>query len=124
MIFKLCNNGKSVVGTREDGVMVSYSIEAEEYKKWVLDGGIPLPEDVVPAPTVVTMRQARLALLEQGLLATVDTAIAGGSDEAMKIEWEYATEVKRDWASLIAMANALGMTDTDLDNLFLLASTK
>ena len=42
--FKLCNEGKSVVATREDGAMVSYSIEAEEYKQWLLDGGVPEPE--------------------------------------------------------------------------------
>jgi len=44
MIFKLCNNGKSVVGTRADGAMVSYSIEAPEYKQWILEGGVPEPE--------------------------------------------------------------------------------
>jgi hypothetical protein len=42
--FKLCNNGKSVIGTREDGATISYSIEAEEYKQWLLDGGVPEPE--------------------------------------------------------------------------------
>ena len=42
--FKLCNNGQSVVGTREDGVIVSYTIEAPEYKQWLLDGGMPEPE--------------------------------------------------------------------------------
>lgn len=44
MIFKLCNNGKSVVGTREDGATVSYSIEAKEYKAWLEEGNIPEPE--------------------------------------------------------------------------------
>lgn len=44
MILKLFNNGLSVVGTREDGATVSYSIEAEEYKQWLVDGGIPEPE--------------------------------------------------------------------------------
>lgn len=44
MIFKLCNNGKSVVGTREDGATISYSIEAEEYKQWLAEGNIPEPE--------------------------------------------------------------------------------
>jgi len=44
MIFKLCNNGKSVVGIREDGATVSYSIEAEEYKQWLSVGNTPEPE--------------------------------------------------------------------------------
>ena len=74
-------------------------------------------------PKVVTMRQARLALLQSGLLQTVQDAIANGTDEAMKIEWEYATEVKRDWGSLVALTTALGMTSQELDNLFQLAST-
>ena len=74
-------------------------------------------------PKVVTMRQARLALLQSGLLQTVQDAIANGTDEAMKIEWEYATEVKRDWGSLITLVTQLGITDLQLDDLFQLAST-
>ena len=79
---------------------------------------------VSPLPiTTVTMRQARLALLQSGLLATIETAITTGTDEAMKIEWEYATEVKRDWGSLITLVTQLGITDLQLDDLFQLAST-
>ena len=44
MKLKLCNNGLSVVGQREDGVYVSYSIEAEEYQQWLGKGNIPEPE--------------------------------------------------------------------------------
>ena len=102
------------------------------YNKWLSEGNIPLPEftdeellqQIEDAkPKVVTMRQARLALLQSGLLQTVQDAIANSTDEAMKIEWEYATEVKRDWSSLIALTTALGMTSQELDNLFQLAST-
>ena len=75
------------------------------------------------APSVVTMRQARLALLQEGLLATIESAIQNGTDEAMKIEWEYATEVRRDWASLVTLTESLGMTSTELDSLFTIAST-
>jgi hypothetical protein len=74
-------------------------------------------------PKVVTMRQARLALLQSGLLTAVETAIVNGTDEAMKIEWEYATEVRRDWASLIALTTELGLTSLQLDDLFILADT-
>jgi len=74
-------------------------------------------------PNVVTMRQARLALLEMGLLATVSEAVANGTDESIKIEWEYSTEINRDSASLIALSTVLGMSSDDLDNIFLLAGT-
>ena len=102
------------------------------YNKWLSEGNIPLPEftdaellqQIEEAkPKVVTMRQARLALLQSGLLQTVQDAIANSTDEAMKIEWEYATEVKRDWGSLVALTTALGITDLQLDDLFQLAST-
>jgi len=73
-------------------------------------------------PKVITMRQARLALLNAGLLATVSDAISAGTDEALKIEWDYATEVKRDWASLEAIATSLGMTSEQLDELFIAGS--
>lgn len=79
---------------------------------------------IVNVPQVVTMRQVRLALLEVGLLAVIETAIVSGTDEAMKIEWEYATEVQRDWDSLIALATTLNMSSVQLDNLFVLASAK
>jgi hypothetical protein len=74
-------------------------------------------------PKVVTMRQARLVLLQSNLLATIETAIITGTDEAMKIEWEYATEVRKDWASLVTLTESLGMTSTELDSLFTIAST-
>jgi len=75
-------------------------------------------------PKVVTMRQARLALRELGLLNTIDIAITNGTDEDMKIEWEYATEVNRNWPSLVTMTELLGMSSSELDGLFLLASSK
>jgi len=74
-------------------------------------------------PQTVSMRQARLALLQGGLLSTVETAIVNGTDDVMKIEWEYATEVNRDWTSLISLTTTLGMTSVQLDDLFLLADS-
>ena len=92
-----------------------------EYTPVVVDGVAYALE--ITLPSVVTMRQARLALLQSGLLATVETAITTGTDEAMKIEWEYATDVRRDWASLIALTGTLGMTAEQLDELFILAGS-
>jgi len=79
--------------------------------------------ETIVLPVVVTMRQARLALHQSGLLATIESAISGGTDEEMKIEWEYATELRRDWSSLIALTTQLGMTSKQLDDLFILAGS-
>lgn len=79
---------------------------------------------VVPVViSIVTMRQARLALFQSDILTTITDAIMNGTDEAMKIEWEYATSVEREWPSLVALAESLNMTSQELDDLFLLAST-
>ena len=84
---------------------------------------------VVPHPPVVppsvTMRQARLALLGAGLLASVDAAInalPSPQKEAARIEWEYATEVQRSSGLVPMMGAALGLDDAALDALFIEAA--
>lgn len=83
------------------------------------------PGTVNPVPQVVSMRQARLALLGAGLLSTVEAEIAA-LDEPYKstfqIEWDYATEVDRQWPTLLALQPALGLTDEQIDQLFVAAS--
>jgi hypothetical protein len=84
---------------------------------------VPPPPQV---PQSVTMRQARLALLGAGLLASVNEAIAvmpGVNGEAARIEWEYAQVVERNAGLVPAMAVALGMTEAQIDGLFLVAVT-
>lgn len=79
---------------------------------------VPPPSKV---PRAVTMRQARLALLRVGLLQSVADAVAtapGIEGDAARIEWEYAQEVRRDSAFLASLANAMRMTDAQIDALF------
>ena len=76
---------------------------------------------VVAVPEVVTMRQARLALLGAGLLAQVNTAVAnmpGTEGDAARIEWEYAQEVRRDSPLVSVLGAALELDDAKLDALF------
>ena len=78
-----------------------------------------VPSD--PVPKVVSMRQARLALLGAGLLAQVNTAVAnmpGAEGDAARIEWEYAQEVRRDSPLVAALSAAFGWTSAQLDDLF------
>ena len=80
-----------------------------------------LAPPALPIPSVVTMRQARLALLARGLLDDITAAINGlpsPQKEAATIEWEYSAEVHRDKALVQLLAPALGLSDTDLDDLF------
>lgn len=84
-------------------------------------------QDAAPTPRVmaVSMRQARLALLDAGLLDQVEAAIAampGTAGQAAQIEWEYATEVKRDSPLLAGLVQALQLDEDMLDLLFLTAA--
>ena len=77
-----------------------------------------------PVPSSVTMRQARLALLGAGLLASVDAAIdslPSPQKEAARIEWEYAAEVQRSSGIVLMMGVALGLDDAAIDALFIVA---
>lgn len=68
-------------------------------------------------PQSVTMRQARLIALDAGLLEAIEDAISG-MDEASKIEWEYALEVRRDHPLIASLSSTLGLTETQVDDLF------
>lgn len=86
----------------------------------------PQPEPEIQVPQSVTMRQARLALLQAGLLANVDAAINSLSSpqkEAAAIEWEYSQEVHRDREFVTQLTAAMGLTELQVDDLFILAAT-
>jgi len=117
--FKNANN--QVFAYEADGSQDAYiaedliSITYEE----MIELTAPPPASI---PSVVSMRQARLALLQFGILEQVNTTIASGTD-ADKITWEYATEVRRNDALVQNMATALGLNEATLDSLFSLASS-
>lgn len=80
------------------------------------------PPVITPAPiTSITPRQARLALLQAGLLEQVQAAFAQIPEPqrtAAQIEWDHALSVERDSPLTQQMAAALGLTDEQLNNLF------
>ena len=94
------------------------------YLKWVEEGNVPLPyvEPPKPIPTVVTMVQARLALHQMNLLEPVEIGIST-LDRAAQIEWEFRATVQRDSVLVRAIAAGLQLTESTLDELFILAET-
>jgi hypothetical protein len=94
---------------------------------WSYDGSsftppAPTPE---PIPQEVTMRQARLALLDAGLLSSVQTAINSLQEPAKtkaQIEWDYSNALQRDNSFVSVLGSALGLNEAALDNLFIAAS--
>lgn len=77
---------------------------------WVEDYIIP----------TLSMRQARLALLNMGLLTAVEAAITTTEN---KIWWEYSITVERSNPLVIAVLTALGKTSAEIDAMFISAAT-
>jgi hypothetical protein len=92
---------------------------------WLYDGKIftdPTPPAPQHAPLTVTPLQARRALRAAGLLPTVNAWVAAQADEDIKDAWEYASIIERNGPLTTGAALALGLTDAQLDGLFLAAS--
>ncbi len=81
-------------------------------------------DDMPPAPAVqeVSRRQIRQALTRAELRDMVEAAVAAG-DQDLKDWWEAAGVFERNHPMVIAMGDALGQTDAQLDALFALAAT-
>jgi len=65
----------------------------------------------------ISMRQLRLTLLAEGLLANVETAMAAAGTAA-QIEWGFSDRVERDYPLVKSMASLLGLSDAQVDALF------
>lgn len=82
----------------------------------------PEPEPQDPQKiTVVSKAQAKLALLEAGLLDTVETALGsmeGVAGQRARIEWNDRTEFHRDHEFIGLLAASIGLSDEQIDALF------
>ena len=67
--------------------------------------------------TILTPRQARWVLLDEGLLDAVEEIVK--LNRKYDIYWEYATEIRREDPILLQLAAALGITDEKLDEMFI-----
>lgn len=86
----------------------------------------PLPADST-VPQEVTRRQARQALRLAGKLDMVQPAIDAIADPLqrglMQDEWDESVMFQRRRPSLMQMGAAIGLTEADMDQLFILAAT-
>ena len=80
----------------------------------------------VSVPESVSARQIRLWLINNGIqLSQVEDAINNIEDpitrETIKVEWEYAPYVERNHPMLVPLAQALGLTENQVDTAFIQA---
>lgn len=94
---------------------------------WRYEGGeFIAPEPLSdPVPPSVSMRQARHAMLQAGILGAVQTMIEqmpGDEGDAARIDWGFAQEVRRDHPMVSQLAATLGLAPTEVDDLFIAAA--
>ena len=78
---------------------------------------VAIPKEV---PQSITPLQCKLQLLESGLLDEVEALVT--ADRKVQLYWEYASVIERDNEILLMMATSLGMTEEQLDDLFIKAN--
>lgn len=79
-----------------------------------------LREILKEVPKSITPLQAKLQLLKLGLLDEVEALVTG--DRTSQLYWEYASVVERDNEILLMMANSIGLTSEQVDEMFIEAS--
>jgi hypothetical protein len=100
------------------------AVDAWEAARALADA--PVEPPVPGVPQIVSMRQARLALLGAGMLGAVTEAINNLPEpdrSVATIEWEYSQEVHRNRTLIHALGPMLGLSDAQLDGLFTVAAT-
>lgn len=82
---------------------------------------------VKPIPVVpekVSARQIRLAMYDIGILDIIESDIQSYFSTDVKLAWKYATEFYRNDPMLVTMAPTLGLSEEQIDQLFILANQK
>ena len=115
-------------------VIDDFTQKVEQDKLAILENGVyiikyrvlPKTEDEIveyrksQVPQSITPLQTKLQLLKLGLLDEVEALVTG--DRTAQLYWEYASVIERDNAVLLLMANSIGLTSEQVDEMFIEAS--
>jgi len=79
-------------------------------RKWVNGEVVIYTPPTEPSVYIASPMQARIALLNAGLLTMIENAIVAKGG-AIQIKWEYATEIRSDDPDLVSIAADLGIAN-------------
>jgi hypothetical protein len=112
-----------------DGFILSVPYDSaryHEYADWVIAGNNPTEisiDNPVSVPEKVSKFQAKVALYNAGHLATIEAIMTNpATPELTKLAWAEAQDFNRQSVTVLSLGAILGLTSTDLDNLFIAAS--
>lgn len=129
--FKPLGSGEAII-YGDDDLPYFYNISAN-FKKPIIVNGIVVEgktQAEIEAEALaqimameVSMAQFRAALITSGMKDTVDEAVANSGNALLISDYEYRATVKRDWGDLVTMAATIGITDEQINEVFILAQT-
>lgn len=96
-----------------DGTTSTREYTAEETAAWLAES---LASE--RASMKVSRLQARKAMRDAGIFAAVDAAVAASGNDDIQDAWANAIEFRRFSPTILALSAQIGLTDTQLDNLF------
>lgn len=107
----------------KEGFDIKFNVEKNSFE--YVERIAPIVEEEVPAdenivPIRITRLQAKLQLLEIGLLDEVEELAK--QDRRVELYWTDAQSIERNHPILNQMVTALGLTSEQLNNLFIEAS--
>jgi hypothetical protein len=106
-----------------DGADLPFTVVGQGVIEDAQEGDFPPPPPApAPVPESVSPRQIRQALTQVGLRSVIEESINGG-DQNAKDWYEYATSFERKHPIVLGMAQALGITEQQLDDLWRLAAS-
>lgn len=125
-MYKL--NNSTIITRIADGAGIPPdpdNVDYQQYLQWLAEGNVPDPyvPPPPPIPATVTRFQALAALSRAGHLPAIRTYIATiDQDDIIRLAWENAAEWERSSPLLNTLAQMLGLTGQQVDDLFIAAS--
>lgn len=86
-------------------------------EEWWMD------EPPAPVPQQAPMWAVRVVLKQNNLLDQAQAAIDASEDFSLQTVWEYGNFADRNSPAIASLAEALGMTDTEVDEMFFAAAS-
>jgi hypothetical protein len=122
VVPKFLDNNITVPATKEEIIVTAYN------NGYIKPAANTFAEIITNAPGAnvvpytVSAYQAKSALLAANLYYTVENMINSSNNMQMKLAWFNATEFQRDNIFISSLANNLGLTQEQIDQLFITAA--